>query len=212
MSIDSEQLAHLFLKGNHQDALSFIQQYPEQNITTVFSKLITPAMYHIGQLWESNEISVADEHLATGVCDFVLSRLYYITPDKTPSENKAMFLCLQGEEHYLGIKMISNIFSEKGWNCINFGSNLPLEYALKSALQHKPQVIGLSVSIVYNLPILKKYVETLASLPFKPTVLIGGRLAGRYDLEPYADKGVIIKDIEQAQEWLENKTERLKAQ
>jgi len=200
---DVEKLARLFLDGNHAEALRFIKQQPDQNRMVLFRDLFTPAMYMIGDLWENNEISVADEHLATGVCDFVLSRLFQVSEERS-GEKKAMFLCLQGEQHYLGIKMINSIFEEKGWETKYFGASLPLEYALKSALQWKPEVIGLSVSIVYNLPVLKNYVRTLGALPHKPAILIGGRLANKYDLVPYSNnQGIIIKSLEQAEKWLD---------
>jgi methanogenic corrinoid protein MtbC1 len=204
---DAEKLARLFLEGNHAEALNFIKQQPDQNRFSLFQNLFTPAMYLIGDLWENNEISVADEHLATGVCDFVLSRLYQFSGD-VKSNKKAMFFCLQGEQHYLGIKMINSIFEESGWQTKYFGASLPLEYALKTALQWKPEVIGLSVSIVYNLPLLKNYVRTLSALPHKPVLLIGGRLANKYDLTPYTNHhGIIIKNIDQVNKWLNEYTE-----
>lgn len=205
---EAEKLARLFLEGNHAEALHFIKQQPDQNRMVLFRDLFTPAMYMIGDLWENNEISVADEHLATGVCDFVLSRLFQVSADETTHKKKAMFLCLQGEQHYLGIKMINSLFEEKGWETKYYGASLPLEYALKSALQWKPEVIGLSVSIVYNLPVLKNYVRALAALPNKPDILVGGRLTDKYDLEPYVNKqGIIIKNLPQVEKWLDEYTE-----
>jgi MerR family transcriptional regulator, light-induced transcriptional regulator len=205
---DVEKLARLFLDGNHAEALRFIKQQPNQSRMILFRDLFTPAMYLIGELWENNEISVADEHLATGVCDFVLSRLFQVSEETMGNANKAMFLCLQGEQHYLGIKMINSLFEERNWETKYFGASLPVEYALKSALQWKPEVIGLSVSIVYNLPVLKNYVRTLSALPHKPVILIGGRLANKYDLEPYANnQGIIINNLEQAEKWLDEYSE-----
>jgi MerR family transcriptional regulator, light-induced transcriptional regulator len=206
---DVEKLARLFLDGNHAEAMRFIKQQPNQSRMVLFRDLFTPAMYLIGELWENNEISVADEHLATGVCDFVLSRLFQVSEENMGEKNKAMFLCLQGEQHYLGIKMINSLFEERDWETKYYGASLPLEYALKSALQWKPEVIGLSVSIIYNLPVLKNYVRTLAALPHKPVILIGGRLANKYDLEPYTNnQGIIINNLEQAETWLDEYVEK----
>ncbi|MDR7074901.1 cobalamin B12-binding domain-containing protein [Fictibacillus barbaricus] len=203
---NAEKLARLFLEGNQAAALHFIKQQPNQNRMSLFQNLFTPAMYLIGDLWENNEISVADEHLATGVCDFVLSRLFQISTETT-SDHKSMFFCLQGEQHYLGIKMINSLFEENGWQTRYFGASLPLEYALKTALQWKPEVIGLSVSIVYNLPVLKNYVRTLSALPHKPVILIGGRLAEKYDLIPYTNhQGIIMKNLDEVDQWLNTYT------
>lgn len=47
-----------------------------------------------------------------------------------------------------------------------------------------PDVIGLSVSIAYNLPNLQTYVKALEDLNYGPTVLVGGRLAEKYDSGP----------------------------
>jgi MerR family transcriptional regulator, light-induced transcriptional regulator len=53
----------------------------------------------------------------------------------------------------------------------------------------------------------------LGALPNKPDILIGGRLAEKYDLEPYTNnQGIIIKNLEQAEKWLEEyREERINA-
>nr|WP_272885661.1 cobalamin B12-binding domain-containing protein [Fictibacillus marinisediminis] len=115
-----------------------------------------------------------------------------------------MFSCLEGEQHALGLKMVSSLFEEDGWHSRYMGADLPLEYTVHTAEKWLPDVIGLSVSIAYNLPNLKRYVEALESLNYGPTVVIGGRLAEKYDLRPYcSDKTVIIKDVAELQNWLE---------
>lgn len=42
----------------------------------IHALVIEPAMTHIGELWESSSISVADEHLATAISHGVLIRLF----------------------------------------------------------------------------------------------------------------------------------------
>ncbi|WP_436374898.1 cobalamin B12-binding domain-containing protein [Cytobacillus sp. BC1816] len=200
----AETLASLLLEGNSAKVWENIQKHPQLSRLEVFHNLITPAMQHIGHLWQTNQITVADEHLATATCDFVLSKLTY-QREKRQSSQKAMFLCLDGEQHYIGLKMVNSLFEEHGWETKYFGPSLPLEYALKTAKDWKPSVIGLSVSIVYHLPKLKEYAEAFAKLPHKPAVLLGGRLAGKYDLLPYcSDHTVILRDLPETKEWLQN--------
>ncbi|PLT29599.1 cobalamin B12-binding domain-containing protein [Peribacillus deserti] len=195
--------ARILLEGNVEAALEYIKQYNYFDRFSIFDHIVTPSLFYIGELWEQNEISVADEHLATGVCDFVLSRLYPPAGSAGSLAKKAMFFCLEGEQHYLGLKMVSSLFEEKGWSTRNLGPNLPLEYAFNYARDWRPNIIGLSVSIVYHLPKLKTCVEALAKLPYKPIILVGGRLAGKYDLEPYCEnKAVILKDLESLESWV----------
>lgn len=200
----AEILASLLLEGNSVKVWENIQKHPELSRIEVYQNLITPAMQHIGHLWETNQITVADEHLATATCDFVLSKLAYQS-EKRQSSQKAMFLCLDGEQHYIGLKMVNSLFEEHGWETKYFGPSLPLEYALKTAKDWKPSIIGLSVTIVYHLPKLKEYAEAFAKLPYKPAVILGGRLAGKYDLQPYcSDRTVILKDLPETKKWLQN--------
>ncbi|MCM3708063.1 MULTISPECIES: cobalamin B12-binding domain-containing protein [Cytobacillus] len=200
----AETFASLLLEGNAGKVWEEIRKYPHLTRIEVYQNLITPAMQHIGHLWETNQITVADEHLATATCDFVLSKLAY-QHEKRSSPQKAMFLCLDGEQHYIGLKMVNSLFEEHGWETKYFGPSLPLEYALKTAKEWKPSVIGMSVSIVYHLPKLKEYAEAFAKLPHKPAVILGGRLAGKYDLLPYSsDRTVILKDLPETKNWLQN--------
>ena len=197
-----ETLASCLLEGDPDKAWACIEKYSGSSKPDVYHNLMTPAMRHIGFLWETNEITVADEHLATATCDFILSKLSY-GMEKKPSAGKAMFLCLDGEQHYLGLMMVDSLFREYGWDTRYFGPSLPLEYALQTAETWKPDVIGLSVSIVYHLPQLRQYAEAFGRLPEKPALLLGGRLTDLYDLRPYCTGDtVIIRDLPETEQWI----------
>lgn len=204
------QFAEFLLAGDQQNAIQLLREVAEYTPRyRLYQDFLTPAMQHVGDLWERNEITVADEHLATAVFDFVLAQYHY-TPDKQMTleshahNRRAMFSCLEGEQHALGLKMVSGLFEEDGWKSRYMGADLPLEYTVTTAEKWMPDVIGLSVSIVYNLPNLRSYVESLESLNYGPTVIIGGRLTEKYDLRPYcSDKTIIIKNVSELKTWLE---------
>ncbi|MFC7365992.1 MULTISPECIES: cobalamin B12-binding domain-containing protein [Bhargavaea] len=199
-----ETLASCLLEGDPDKAWACIENYPETSRPDLYHHLLTPAMRHIGHLWETNKITVADEHLATATCDFILSKLAF-SIGKERSGGKAMFLCLDGEQHYLGLKMVDSLFREQGWETRYFGPSLPLEYALQTAESWKPDIIGLSVSIVYHLPRLQQYVEAFSQLQKKPAILLGGRLTGMYDLRPHCTEDtVILGDLPETERWLQN--------
>ena len=64
-------------------------------------------MYYIGELWENNEISVADEHLATAVCDMILTELSQEKTKNVTIDKKVMLLGLEEEQHYIGLRMVA---------------------------------------------------------------------------------------------------------
>ncbi|RXT06372.1 B12-binding domain-containing protein [Ammoniphilus sp. CFH 90114] len=204
---DIEKFAEYLLDGRIQDAQKIIDRYTNTGYNTLFiyDQLFTQAMRYIGSLWENNIIDVADEHLATGVCDILLSQ-YMITHStcRMKSRYRAMFFCPEGEQHYLGLKIVSSTFEETGWNVHYLGPNLPLEYALANAMKWKPDVIGISVSIVYHLPQISQYVSQLQLLPNRPTILLGGRLSERYSLDNLSTQTIVIPDLVSLHDFLEH--------
>ena len=209
MGIDIAKLTGDFFEGDQDQAWERINEYSElmENSHLAF-EVLTQAMQRIGKLWEENEISVADEHLATTTCDYVLSR--YAHSRKLTSKNvdgpKALFLCIEEEQHYLGLKMISLLFQEYGWQTKLFGANLPLEYALEKTEKWGASVVGISVSILYHVERLNRYVTELESLPNPPEVLVGGRLTSQYNLSKYCSKQTtLVPDLNHVRQWLEER-------
>ncbi|MDM5206435.1 cobalamin B12-binding domain-containing protein [Cytobacillus kochii] len=199
-----EELAEILLSGAVADAWEYIEQFDYLTNVEIYQDIITPAMVKIGLKWENFEITVADEHLASGVCDFILSRLAAKHKLKAvKAAPTAMFLCLSGEQHYLGLKMVASIFEENGWRTKFLGANLPVQYALQAAKEWKPDVIGLSVSIATHLPTLTEYMEAFSYLPKKPRVLLGGRLTNLYDIASFtAIKPEIISNLYAVDKWI----------
>lgn len=201
------EFADILLKGNSVLAWEYINQHKDQEILTIYENIITPAMNHIGSLWEANEITVADEHIATAVCDFILSRIssIHLSRHSSTPRKRAMFLCLEGEQHYLGLKMANFLFIDHGWETKYFGPNLPLEYARHTAEEWNPDVIGLSVSIVTNLPQLKSYCDQLEAISPSATIFVGGRLGVKYDLTSHISRNArIVGDITSLSDWLKS--------
>ncbi len=201
------EFADILLKGNSVLAWEYIEKYKDEEILTIYENIITPAMHQIGALWENNEITVADEHIATAVCDFVLSRISSIHMSRHGSapRKRAMFLCLEGEQHFLGLKMANFLFIDHGWETKYFGPNLPLEYARHTAAEWEPDAIGLSVSIVTNLPKLKSYCDQLEAISPSATIFAGGRLGAKYDLTCHISRNTqIVGDLTVINDWLKN--------
>ncbi|WP_163528852.1 cobalamin B12-binding domain-containing protein [Halobacillus ihumii] len=201
-----QQLAHFFLDGDEERALQYIDQVIEAHPKLyLFEDLLTPAMYYIGKLWEQNKITVADEHLATAICDFVLTKLgsSLASKDLGGMKDKVLLFGVEEEQHYLGLKMVADTFKEKGWQVRYLGPNLPAAHAMKHITRYKPQVIGISAALSYRLPSLKKQLQDYLALDWKPTILIGGRMTRKLGLEEFlSEQVIVIKDLSQLNHWL----------
>ncbi len=201
---EAKQLADCLLKGDIHSSWKIVKELDQigMNSCYVYDQVIRKALYFIGELWRDNKITVADEHLATGVAEIIVTR-YSLEQTLVPTDHNALFFCIEGEEHVLGLKMVSAYFQEKGWTTHFLGANLPLEYAVYSVKKWKPKVVGISISMVHNLPRLQSYISALEELDPELKVFVGGRLVELYDLRPYCSANtLLISNIQQIQTWL----------
>lgn len=195
------------LKGWHSVKESMNQGY---NSSFIYDFILRDAMYRIGEMWEENQITVAHEHLATGTCELILSKYHLEKLSDRLIENKtsaprAMFFCVEGEEHDLGLKMASSLFEEYGWDVFDLGSNLPLDYAEYSLEKWKPEVVCISVSIRHHLPTLKETIKRLKQKRPGTTFIVGSRLHAESAFQSCCMADTLIaKDTSFLFQWLEN--------
>ncbi|WP_456277671.1 cobalamin B12-binding domain-containing protein [Bacillus sp. AK128] len=196
--LDLKKLVEFMLEGDEQSSWELIASWSAKRDSLYFyEEVLTNAMRYVGELWELNEITVADEHIASNVCNLLLARYQVLLSDFQDDSNfKGMFFCIEGEEHSLGIRMVSSLFKENGWNTRYLGANLPVKDAIIYTNRWRPDVIGISISIIYNLPKLIEYVNELNQLDYQPEILVGGRITSLFPLESHIPTNVqVIRDL-----------------
>jgi|GEM_PF-569455 len=203
------------LEGNHEEAMTVVKKWRKTvSRFYLYRDLITPAMYEVGKRWEMGEISVAEEHLATGTCDFILSQTEYELVSQSKSIGavpKAFFYTMENEQHYLGLKMVSILFRERNWNVKFLQSELPPEYVLKEIERWEPDVVGASFSLSYRVEELTKYLEAFASSKNQVEILIGGRLVSRYDFSGNSRfSASFIESLDDLDQWFKEREEKKK--
>ncbi len=180
MKLDTEKIdsfTKILLEGNKIHSSNIIKQHISENISfiDIYENLIKPALYKIGQLWEYNKISVASEHLATEIAGNLINEILpYIL--SSPKNNKTIVLaCVEGEEHKIGLKMVSDVFEKHGWHSLYIGSNTPRTELINFIEQIKPDMIGLSMSMYINISSLEVTLKMITrNFPAIPTI-IGGQ-------------------------------------
>ncbi|XKH50663.1 cobalamin-dependent protein [Chryseomicrobium palamuruense] len=190
-----DQLASYLLDGDEERAIQLVEK--EMNQTSrqeMMNDLLTPAMQHIGNLWENNTITVADEHLATAICDFILSRLDIHLAPVERNEKTVLLMGVQDEEHYIGLKMVSSIFKQYGWRVRYLGPNMPESHAIKAIERWQPDVIAISAALVHRIMAIQSLVLKLNEDYPDIEVVIGGRITQQIDLHTLLPPSVTIMD------------------
>ncbi|MFT5874532.1 MAG: methanogenic corrinoid protein MtbC1 [Clostridium sp.] len=61
------------LEGNRLECQKVMKEFRKSNLSIIvlYEEIFKKSLYRIGQMWESNKISVAVEHMATSITIFV---------------------------------------------------------------------------------------------------------------------------------------------
>ncbi len=165
------------IKGNKQDCRAIInnEMTKSDNVTDLYEKLVKPALYRVGELWEYNKISVASEHLATSVTEGLMNELFSYTATNTVNPKKIVLSSVEGEDHRVGLKMVSDTFETHGWTTLYLGSDTPYNELEQFIEDTKPNMIGISMSIYFHLTALELTLMRLSSKFLTTPIIIGGQ-------------------------------------
>lgn len=158
-------------------ALAQMSWQASGDFTEVATRLFQPALYDVGTLWQQNRITVAQEHLATAIAQTLLTQIYLTaTLFVKPSGKVAVFAGVEGNQHVLGLRMVSDAFELAGWTVQFLGANTPVDALIAHLDDIKPDVAGLSASMVQQLPTMQRVVEVLkADMGSQcPYIVVGG--------------------------------------
>ncbi|MBV5341991.1 MAG: cobalamin-dependent protein [Deltaproteobacteria bacterium] len=168
----------LLLHGDHKGCLKLVElsvTTPEE-LRHFYEHVVKYALYTVGTLWERNEISVADEHLATAIVGRVTSFLYGRFVGQPQTKGMAVVSAGPNEFHEVGARMVADMLELDGWDVTYLGANTPLEELIKLLVQKKPFLLALSVATAFNLENAQQLITSVRGVPeiSRIRILAGG--------------------------------------
>ena len=165
------------LAGNKGECCGIVTNLLEGGIPirALYRELFQRAMYQVGDLWEHNRISVAKEHLATSVTEFLLTLVYPRLFAVEHCGRKAVVACVANEYHQLGAKMVADIFELNGWDGYFLGANTPVTDLVALIEEKQPDFLALSLSVYFNLPTLLDTLKIVRESFADLDILVGGQ-------------------------------------
>lgn len=207
----SEDIINVFItsliNGNRKKCSDIVHNLLNENISIIdlYENLIKPSLYKIGELWEYNKISVAVEHMATSTTEAILNELYAQVISDIRQSKKVVVGCVENEFHQVGIKMVSDIFEQNGWDTFFLGANTPLKDLILFAKSINPDIIALSLSIYFNIPMLQKMILEIKETFPGVQILVGGQAfsrGGSNIIDQYQNV-VLIKDLRNLESYIQ---------
>ncbi len=168
----------LLLKGDRQGCLKLVEETvntPDE-LRHFYDHVVKNALYTVGALWERNELSVAEEHLATAIIGRIMSALYLRFIGTTQTKGKAIVSAAPNEFHEVGARMVADILELDGWDVNYLDVNTSTEELVALLKQQKPFILALAVATAFNLKKAKMVIETIKNIPELSTIriLVGG--------------------------------------
>jgi MerR family transcriptional regulator, light-induced transcriptional regulator len=118
--------------------------FSDLTVEAVLRDVLLPYLQRLGDRWATGEISVAQEHFASGV---VRSRLLGLARGWGSGLGPhALLACPPGERHDLGLLMFGIVLHRGGWRVGYFGVDTPLEDLLPVARRAEPDLVVLAAS------------------------------------------------------------------
>ena len=163
-------------------------------VAGLYQRVIAPAMWRIGELWEQGEISVADEHLATALTHQAMAGIYGPSLGHKAMPGRILMAAVEGEQHALGLRMAADVIELAGYETIYLGADVPIADLLQTVASRSPDLVGLSATMPSSIPALDRAVAEIQRVDPSPIVLFGGQ-----GVRSRAGDGgaVLVRDLEQ---------------
>jgi excisionase family DNA binding protein len=111
----------------------------------VLTELIAPALEAVGQRWAAGEMSVADEHRATSVCQRVIGRLGFQHGSPGKRGGTVALAAPHGDLHSIPVAIVADLLRWRGFDVLELGANTPA-FALGEALVGEQRLVAVGIA------------------------------------------------------------------
>lgn len=188
-------LVDVLVAANRETAERLVDDYgAAMDSAQLYAELLAPAMREVGERWQRDEISVAEEHIATGLMEELLARDYrrsFARPRN--SRDTIVMSCLEGERHVLGLRMCANLLEAAGFRVIFLGADLGHAQITAAAQAHQASALVLAAYGESAGDRAVDVVQRLRCSGIRSPIMIGGS-AGSWPERLSAMPGVTVVD------------------
>ncbi len=166
------------LRGERATASQLILDAVEHgtSVKDIYLHVFQCTQREIGRLWQTNQISVAQEHYCTAATQVVMSQLYPRIFSTARTGHKLVVTCVSGELHEIGARMVADFFEMEGWDTYFLGANTPTEAILRTVEERSADVLAISATMTFHVRHVADLIERVRMTRWAkpPRVLVGG--------------------------------------
>jgi excisionase family DNA binding protein len=123
----SERLHRLLVEGDELNARQLVDRLVDGSVDALdlCERLFGPVLVRIGEEWQRGELSVAEEHRASNICQRLLARMAQ-HPRGRP-RGVVVVATPPGEEHGLPAAMATIVLRADRWQVHHLGTEVPVD-------------------------------------------------------------------------------------
>jgi diguanylate cyclase (GGDEF)-like protein len=165
------------VSGERQAAIRTTLDMFDRGVTQdrVIGELLAAGQREVGERWHRNQLTVADEHIATGVSAAALDALVSeVRP--LAGDGHTIVVCAEGDWHSLAAQMFGESLHGFGVGVTVLGASTPASYVAELLTRRKADSLAISCSLPIFFPGAIRLID-MAHLQGIP-VIAGGRAFG----------------------------------
>ncbi|MCF8331367.1 MAG: corrinoid protein [Bacteroidales bacterium] len=179
MNIDFERISELITKGQIEQ----LQEQTNQAIETgtepaiLLNKGLLPGMDKVGQLWRNGDMFMPEVLRSAKAMSKAMDILRpHLSKDDMGSAGKMVLGTVAGDLHDIGKDLAGMMFEGAGYEVLNIGIDQPNEAFVNAAIEHKPDVLGMSALLTTTMPRMGEVINSLkeSGIRDEMAVIIGG--------------------------------------
>ncbi len=174
----AESYLNALLRGDRHQAGELVMTAVEAGtpIKQIYLDVFQPVQREIGRLWQTNRISVAQEHYCTAATQLIMSQLYPRIFSGERVDRSMVATCVGGELHEIGVRMVADFFEMEGWDTYYLGANTPTEGVLSTVEQRNPDILAISTTITMHVSEVAVLIEQVRAngAGVDVNILVGG--------------------------------------
>lgn len=165
------------LRRDHRGATALALALADSGVpvSELLVELVGAAQARVGDAWQRDEATVADEHAATVISDAVVT-LLATRIDTDPAGPHIVVACAQDEEHVLPARLAAEVLQGAGFHVTFLGESMPAVHLGAFLGRVRPAAVGISCSTPLAFPGLLSCIEVAHDIGIP--VIAGGRALG----------------------------------
>jgi methanogenic corrinoid protein MtbC1 len=168
----------LLLRGDRQRASQRILAAAQSGtpVRLIYLEVFQRAQREVGLLWQTNEITVAQEHYCTAATQMIMSQLYPLIFTGEKSSGTLVATSVAGDLHEIGVRMVSDLFEMDGWNTYYLGASTPAPAIVQALVERRAQILAISATLAFHVAAVQSLVaQVRASAACRAVkILVGG--------------------------------------